>query len=71
LFAGILNNGTTSAIDANNIHYEVAEKIRKAMIEMDTTLPENLPTPDKSIQVVEREEIQKLRNSNQKLMLDE
>jgi len=61
----------SSAEQANNIHYEVAEKIRKAMIEMGTTLPENLPTPEKSIQVIEREEIRKLRDSKQKLMLDE
>jgi DNA-damage-inducible protein D len=56
---------------ANNTHYEVAEKIRMAMIEMGTTLPENLPTPDKSIQVIEREEIKKLRESKKPLMLDE
>jgi len=60
-----------SAEEANNIHYDVADKIRKAMIEMGATLPEDLPTPDKSIQVIEREEIRKLRNSKQKLMLDE
>ena len=60
-----------SAIEANNIHYQIAEKIRKAMIEMGTTLPENLPTPEKSIQVIEREELKKLRNSKTKLMLDE
>jgi DNA-damage-inducible protein D len=58
-------------IEANNIHYEVAEKIRNAMIEMGATLPEDLPKPDKSIQAVEREEIRKLRKSNKKLMLDE
>jgi hypothetical protein len=32
---------------------------------------EDLPTPDKSIQVVEREEIKKLRQSKNPLMLDE
>jgi len=41
------------------------------MIEMGTTLPENLPTPEKSIQVIEREEIRKLRESKKPLMLDE
>ena len=60
-----------SAGEANNIHYEVAEKIRIAMVEMGATLPEDLPRPDKSIQAVEREEIRKLRSSKQKLMLDE
>ncbi len=61
----------TSPIEANNIHYAVAEKIRKAMIDIGATLPEDLPTPDKSIQVVEREEIKKLRQSQKPLMLDE
>jgi DNA-damage-inducible protein D len=60
-----------SAVEANEIHYQIAEKIRIAMIDMGTTLPENLPTPDKSIHVIEREEIKKLRNSKSKLMLDE
>ena len=57
--------------EANNIHYEVAEKIRNAIKEMGATLPENLPKPDKSIQVIEREEIRKLRESKTPLMLDE
>jgi DNA-damage-inducible protein D len=62
---------TTSAVEANEIHYRIAEKIRVAMVEMGTTLPEKLPTPEKSIQIIEREEIKKLRNSKTKLMLDE
>ena len=62
---------TRSPEEATSTHYEVAEKIRKAMIEMGTTLPENLPTPEKSIQVIEREEIRKLRESKKPLMLDE
>jgi len=62
---------TSSAGEANEIHYKIAEKIRKAMIDMGTTLPEDLPTPENSIQIIEREEIRKLRNSKTKLMLDE
>jgi DNA-damage-inducible protein D len=60
-----------SPAGANNAHYEVAEKIRKAMVEMGATLPEDLPTPAESIQVIEREEIRKLRESKTPLMLDE
>ena len=65
-----LDNASTAG-EANEIHYKIAEKIRNAMIEMGTTLPENLPTPAQSIQVIEREEIKKLRNSSTQLMLDE
>lgn len=61
----------STAAAANNTHYEVAEKIRKAIIEMGATLPEDLPVPEKRIQTIEREEIRKLRNSKKKLMLDE
>jgi DNA-damage-inducible protein D len=60
-----------TAVEANNTHYEVAEKIRKAIIEMGATLPEDLPKPDKSIQAIEREELKKLRRNDQMLMLDE
>ncbi len=62
---------SSTAAAANNTHYEVAEKIRKAIIEMGATLPEDLPVPEKSILTIEREEIRKLRNSKKKLMLDE
>jgi len=62
---------TASSVEANEIHYRIAEKIRLAMVEMGTTLPENLPTPEKSIQIIERDEIKKLRTSKTKLMLDE
>lgn len=61
----------STAAAANNTHYEVAEKIRKAIIEMGATLPEDLPVPDKSIRTIERDEIRKLRVSKKKLMLDE
>ncbi len=56
--------------DANNTHFEVGDKIRNAMIQMGATMPEDLPTPQKSIQIIEREEIKKLK-ANKKLMLDE
>jgi len=61
----------STAVEANNTHYEVAEKIRKAIIEMGSTLPEDLPRSKKSIQVVEREELKKLRRQGSQLMLDE
>jgi DNA-damage-inducible protein D len=51
--------------------YFAIQTLRKAMIDMGTTLPENLPTPDKSVQIIEREEIKKLKKSKTRLMLDE
>ncbi|MDR3282110.1 MAG: DNA damage-inducible protein D [Candidatus Methanoplasma sp.] len=61
----------STAVEANDAHRGVAEKIRRAMVEMGATMPENLPKPDKSIQAVEREELRKLRKKDDRLMLDE
>jgi len=62
---------TSTASEANEAHYEIAAKIRAAMVDMGTTLPENLPRPKQSVQAVEREEIKRLQESKTKLMLDE
>ena len=41
--------------NANATHHEVGSKIRQTIKELGGTLPENLPTPDKSIKQIERE----------------
>lgn len=46
--------------NANRAHYEVGAKVRKTIKELGGTMPENLPTPDKSIKQIERE-IEKLK----------
>ena len=40
---------------ANNAHYEVGRKIRNTIKDLGGTLPENLPTPDKSLKELEKE----------------
>lgn len=47
---------------ANQAHYEVGRKVRQTIKELGGTMPENLPTPGKSIKQIERE---------QKLLKDE
>ena len=41
--------------NANSTHYKVGSKVRETIKELGGTLPENLPTPDKSIKQIERE----------------
>ena len=41
--------------EANRTHYEVGKKVRQTIKELGGTMPEDLPTPDKSIQQIERE----------------
>lgn len=46
---------------ANETHFEVGKKVRKTIEELGGTMPENLPTPEKSIKKIE----QKINKLNQ------
>ena len=43
--------------NANDVHYEVGSKIRKTIKELGGTMPEDLPTPSKSLKELEKEKI--------------
>lgn len=40
---------------ANETHYEVGRKVRKTIKDIGGTMPEDLPTPDKSLKELEKE----------------
>lgn len=44
---------------ANRTHFEVGRKVRQTIKELGGTMPEDLPTPEKSIKQIEREQKQK------------
>lgn len=44
---------------ANQIHYEVGAKVRQTIKELGGTMPEDLPTPEKSIKEIEKEQKRK------------
>lgn len=48
---------------AYNTHYEVGRKVRQTIKELGGTMPEDLPTPEKSIAQIEREQ-KKLKKDN-------
>lgn len=48
--------------DANNTHFEVGSKIRKTIEELGGTMPEELPTPEKSLKEIEKENKKRLLN---------
>ena len=56
---------------ATSTHYEVGAKVRKAIEDIGGTMPEDLPTPEKSIKEIEKEQLKRLKNKKTKLMLDE
>ena len=47
--------------EANKTHFEVGSTVRKTIAELGGTMPEDLPTPEKSIMQIEREEKKKLK----------
>lgn len=48
-------DGVDNKHDANKTHNEVGKKVRQTIKELGGTMPEDLPTPDKSIHQLERE----------------
>ena len=59
--------------EANKTHFEVGAKVRQTIKELGGTMPEDLPTPEKSIQQIEKEQMARLKEKAKKgkLMLDE
>ncbi|HVB62757.1 MAG TPA: DNA damage-inducible protein D [Ktedonobacteraceae bacterium] len=55
---------------ANQTHHQVGGIVRKAIAEAGGTMPEDLPTPEKSIQEVEREEQKLVDRQKQPLLFD-
>jgi len=56
---------------ATTTHFEVGTKVRKAIEDIGGTMPEDLPTPQKSIKQVEKEQLKRLKDRKTRLMLDE
>lgn len=46
----------TGKTAANNTHYEVGQKVRQTIKDLGGTMPEDLPTPSKSIKQIEQEQ---------------
>lgn len=55
---------TKTEENANNIHYEVGNKIRETIKELGGTMPEELPTPEKSLKELEKEKKNNLLKNN-------
>lgn len=46
---------------ANKVHYDVGKKVRQTIQELGGTMPEDLPTPEKSITQLEKDKQKKLK----------
>ena len=56
---------------ANQAHLVVGKKVRQTIQELGGTLPEDLPTPVKSIQQLQREEQKQLEQERQPSLFDQ
>ena len=58
---------------ATSTHYAVGREVRRAIEKIGGTMPEDLPTPEKSIQQIEKEQMERLKKKVKagKIMLDE
>ena len=63
----------SDAETATKVHGAVGREVRKAIEEIGGTMPENLPTPEKSIAQIEKEQLARLKKKAKQgtLMLDE
>ena len=62
------NDNIEGEQNANQTHYEVGKKIRKTIEELGGTMPEDLPTPEKSLKELEKEN-KKLETNKSNYML--
>jgi DNA-damage-inducible protein D len=54
--------GIRGKTQANKAHHEVGSKVRQTIQELGGTMPEKLPTPEKSIKQIEREKAKQIQN---------
>lgn len=66
-------DNVSDAQTATAVHHSVGKEVRKAIEEIGGTMPEDLPTPEKSIAQLEKEQMELLKQKakNGQLMLDE
>lgn len=56
----LVNDEVFGEQEANDTHYEVGKKVRKAIADIGGKMPEELPTPKKSLKEIEK--VKKLNN---------
>ena len=63
----LLKDNVQGEKEAKDVHYEVGKKVRKAIADIGGMMPEEMPTPKKSLKKLEREKKQLENKENKKL----
>ena len=59
----LLKDNVQGEKEAKDVHYEVGKKVRKAIADIGGMMPEEMPTPEKSLKELER----KKKNRNKRV----
>ncbi len=65
------NDHVLGVEQATTTHFTVGREVREAIKRVGGTMPEDLPTPEKGISEIEKEQLRKLKDKKERLMLDE
>ena len=65
----LLRDNIQGENNAKNVHYEVGKKVRKAIADIGGMMPEEMPTPKKSLKELEREKKQLTDKKKRKLVV--
>ncbi len=61
--AKLKNDKVNNEDDANDTHYEVGSAVRETIKKLGGTMPEDLPTPEKSIEELHLDKLKELQNN--------
>ena len=61
--AKLKNDKVNNEDDANDTHYEVGSAVRETIKKLGGTMPEDLPTPEKSIEELQLDKLKELQNT--------
>lgn len=61
--AKLKNDKVNNENDANDTHYEVGSAVRDTIKKLGGTMPEDLPTPEKSIEELQIDKLKELQNN--------
>ena len=61
----LLKDNVQDDKEAKNVHYEVGKKVRKAIADIGGMMPEEMPTPEKSLKEVLKSRLKMTTNCSQ------
>lgn len=69
--AKLRREGTRGKQQANKAHYDVGKEVRDTIQRLGGTMPEDLPTPQESVQQLRRKEEKRLQQGSQPSLIEE